>query len=93
VAGQNRVSLYVWVINLLNRKNVAARDINLRGFETSVYSGTGLPDETRWLSTEDGRKFVEQFGQTGYQKYVVKQNDPRNFGPPRMVRFGMAYSF
>ncbi len=92
-AGSNRVSLYVWVINLLNRKNVAARDINLRGFETSVYSGTGLPDETRWLSTEDGRKFVEQFGQTGQQKYIVKQNDPRNFGPPRMVRFGMAYSF
>ena len=93
VAGQNRVSLYVWVINLLDRKNVAARDINARGFETSVYSGTGLPDETRWLSTEDGRKFVEQFGQTGQQKYVVKQNDPRNFGPPRQVRFGMAYSF
>ncbi len=93
VAGQHRVSLYVVAINLLNRKNVAAWAINDRGFESSVYTGTGLPDETRWLSTEDGRKFVEQFGETGRQKYLIKQNDPRNYSTPRQVRFGMAYSF
>ncbi|MSS72037.1 MAG: TonB-dependent receptor [Candidatus Latescibacteria bacterium] len=68
IAGQNRVSFYVTAINLLDRKNVAARDINSRGFESSVYSSTGQADETRWLTTEDGQKFLEQYGDTGRQK-------------------------
>ncbi len=93
IVGQNRVSLYAVVINLLNRRNVAARDINSRGFENSIYSSTGLPDETRWLATDDGQKFLEQYGAQGQQKYSIKENDPRNYDTPRQVRFGMSYSF
>ena len=93
VSGGHRVSLYAVAINLLNRKNVAARDINSRGFESSIYSGTGLPDETRWLTTEDGQEFLRSYGETGRQKFEIKQNDPRNYATPRQVRFGMAYSF
>jgi outer membrane receptor protein involved in Fe transport len=84
--------LYVWVFNLMDRKNPGARDREARGVQSAVYAATGSLETTGWLSTEDGRKFVERF-EEGQQKYNLRELDPRNFGSPRQVRIGMALSF
>ncbi len=75
--------LYVWVLNLFNRANATS----------PVYSSTGSPTTSGWLNTDEGRKFVERFGQLGEDKYKLKENSPFNFGTPRQVRFGLALSF
>ncbi|MDE2722655.1 MAG: TonB-dependent receptor, partial [Gemmatimonadota bacterium] len=75
--------IYVWVLNLLNRANATS----------PVYSSTGSPMTSGWLNTDEGRKFVERFGQLGEDKYKHKEKSPFNFGTPRQVRFGLALSF
>ncbi|MBI4530966.1 MAG: hypothetical protein HY709_05525, partial [Candidatus Latescibacteria bacterium] len=91
--GPTTLTFYAWGINLLDRKNVWSRDTDDRGVESAVYSATGSPETTRWLSGSDGQKFVERFDEEGEQMYNLKERDPRNFGPPRQVRFGVTYSF
>ena len=84
VAGGD-LEVYLWVINLFDRKNVS-----------DVYQGTGKPDNTGWLETPDGQQFVQNNPTihdssylTGEQKYMLRQNDPANFDIPRQIRFGM----
>ena len=84
---------YVWVLNVLNRANVTARNTDGRGTESAVYSATGTATTTGWLNTNEGREFVRRFGQLGEDKYELKERDPRNFDSPRQVRFGLALSF
>lgn len=83
------LEVYLWVINVFGRDNVA-----------DVYRGTGEPDNTGWLETPDGQQFVQDHSSihdssylTGEQKYVLKQNDPANFDIPRQIRFGMRVGF
>ena len=80
---------YVWVLNLLDRKNIV-----------DVYESSGRPDEANWLVTTDGQKFADTHsevddssGLTGAQKYALAQEHPQNYGAPRMVRFGILTSF
>ena len=83
------LNFYVWVLNFFDRKNAV-----------DVYEASGQPNTTNWLATADGQKFVEDFdephdssGLTGEQKYELTQEDPYNYGTPRVVRVGMLVSF
>jgi outer membrane receptor protein involved in Fe transport len=91
--GSTTLTLYAWGMNLLNRDNVSSRDTDGRGIENAVYSATGSAETTRWLSTPDGQKFLDRWRDMGRQLYDLKERDPRNFGSPRQVRFGVTYGF
>jgi hypothetical protein len=83
------VDFYFWVLNVFNRTNVL-----------DVYRGTGKPDDTGWLDTDDGRNYISQYSNvtdnsrmTGGQKYRFRQNDPLNYDTPRQIRLGMQVTF
>ena len=86
------LDFYLWVLNLLDTENVI-----------DVYEGTGLANNTGWLSTAPGQDFINNseyqdsdpmYGDmNGQQQYEFKQNDPLNYGIPRMIRFGVRMSF
>jgi outer membrane receptor protein involved in Fe transport len=87
--GRANFDLYVWVLNLLDRDNVAA-----------VYESSGDAEATNWINTAQGDNFAEAWdevhdatGLTGREKYELKQNDPSNFDVPRQIRFGVRLSF
>jgi hypothetical protein len=72
------------VLNVFDREN-----------HLDVYPTTGEPDNTGWLNTEPGQAWAEDgrwimphdaSGLTGSEKYLIKQNDPNNFGRPRIFR-------
>ena len=91
--GAVEVDWYVWVLNLMDRRNVSALDRSGAGIQTAVYSATGSPVTSRWLHTAEGREFVQRFGELGQQKFLLKELDPMNFSSPRQIRFGTAVSF
>jgi outer membrane receptor protein involved in Fe transport len=86
--GTYGITPYITVKNLLNRKNVYV-----------VYESTGRPDNTGWLETQPGQDFVnatgtpDRYGYTGLQEYNLKQQNPLNYGNPRMILFGLRASF
>lgn len=80
--GRYNLDLYVWAINLLDAEN-----------ELTVYRSTGSAYTTGWLATEEGRKWAEDNGAAAVASYRLKERDPRNFGVPRMFRFGLKTSF
>ena len=81
--GRYTVVPYVWVQNLLNYENVAL-----------VYESSGRPDVTGWLATEEGQVWVESTkDQNGEYLYRLKESNPRNYGPPRMILFGLKMAF
>ncbi|HUU45827.1 MAG TPA: TonB-dependent receptor [Acidobacteriota bacterium] len=87
--GAPKMGLYLWVINLLDRDNAV-----------HVYRGTGEPDNTGWLETEDGQEFTEEYAQlddtsllTGEEKYRLREADPANLDIPRQIRFGLWVGF
>lgn len=82
VVGRYNVDAYVWLINLFDTEN-----------ELSVYRSTGSAYTTGWLATEEGRKWAADNGAAAVASYKLKERDPRNFGVPRMVRFGLKTSF
>lgn len=90
--GRATFDVYTWVINLLNRRNVSAIDRQGVGIQTAVYS-SGSPLSSNWLSTSEGREFVQRFGESGREKFLAKELDPMNFSTPRQVRFGMRIEF
>jgi len=83
------VGFYFWVLNVFNRTNVL-----------DVYRGTGKPDDTGWLDTDEGRNYISQYSNvtdnsrmTGEQKYRFRENDPLNYDTPRQIRLGMQVTF
>jgi hypothetical protein len=85
------LNFYVWVLNLLDRDNA-----------TDVYEVSGDPQSTSFLSTDEGRAIVENSdvvgphdssGLTAEQKYLLREQDPRNYDIGRSVRFGVELSF
>ena len=74
---------YLWVQNLLNAENVAL-----------VYEGSGKADVTGWLDTEDGRGFlVDNAASDPEYMYNLKQRNPKNYGPPRIIMAGVRMTF
>jgi outer membrane receptor protein involved in Fe transport len=73
---------FVWVLNLFDTVS-----------ELNVYQSSGTAYTTGWLSTEEGRKWAQDFGAAGVATFKAKETNPNNFGIPRMVRFGLKTSF
>jgi outer membrane receptor protein involved in Fe transport len=79
-AGGLDINAYVWVLNVLNRKNPA-----------SVYTSSGVSNETGWLSNPIGERAYSTAEQQ--ELYNLAQLNPNNYDVPRMVRFGLKTSF
>ncbi len=73
---------YIWVKNLLDRKNVMG-----------VYETTGQPDGTGYLDTEVGQTSIANLGEDYVNAYELKQHNATNYSNPRMVYFGLRASF
>jgi outer membrane receptor protein involved in Fe transport len=79
--------IYFWVLNVFDTKNV-----------TDVYEGTGLPDNTGFLSTSTAANTaagIDAEQGAGYYEdmYQLRQNDPNNYDMPRQVRVGLRMNF
>jgi len=84
VGGLN-LEAYVWVLNLLNTLN-----------PVSVYSSSGSPNSTGWLTTEQGQAYLQAAaaeGKDGQLLYELAQNNPNYYSNPRLVRFGIRANF
>ncbi len=73
---------YFWVKNLLDRENVVA-----------VYEGTGEANTTGFLNTSAGQENIAANGQIYEDSYRFLENNPKNYGTPRMIFFGLRVSF
>jgi hypothetical protein len=83
--GEFQIVPYLWVQNLLNYENVGI-----------VYEGSGEADVTGWLATADGQVFInDPVNQAldAEQLYHLKENNPRNYGPPRIIMLGVRMAF
>lgn len=78
--GRYEINAYLWVLNVLNRVNPVA-----------VYSSSGDPAETGWLTTPTGALSYSTDEERGL--YGLAQRNPNNYDSPRMVRFGLRTSF
>jgi outer membrane receptor protein involved in Fe transport len=79
-----RVKPYIWVYNVLNRKNVVG-----------VFQQTGMPQDNGWFLTEDGKAWLKANGKTG--EYIARKYlsglGTRNLDVPRVVYFGIKLDF
>lgn len=74
---------YIWVENLLDSDNL-----------TAVYESSGKGDVTGWLDTEVGEVWqTENADKDATNLYNLKERNPRNYGPPRMIMFGVKTTF
>ncbi len=84
LAGLN-LDASLWVLNVFNTRN-----------PVTVYSSSGTADATNWLSTEDGRDFINNSnaaGLDGEAFYRLAENNPNLYANPRLVRFGLRAHF
>ncbi len=82
ISEKYKIVPYFWVRNLLDRKNVV-----------TVYEGTGKANTTGFLNTSNGQANIETNGQEYLDKYSFLENNPKNYGAPRMIFFGIRVSF
>jgi outer membrane receptor protein involved in Fe transport len=82
--GSMSIVPYVWIENLLDADNV-----------TTVYRSTGSPTTTGWLNTEEGQAIIQnQHDPEAYvQDYISFENNPANFGIPRLIKLGLKINF
>lgn len=89
--GRMNLNVYVWVQNLLDRKNAI-----------DTYESSGDPQSTTFLNTSTGQAIVndpavvgphDTTGLTGAEKYRLREQDPRNYDLPRTVRLGVDIGF
>ncbi len=72
------VNVYVWVLNLLDRRNVL-----------NVWTATGQPDDSGFLSQPAG----QALSQREVLQYQVNHKDGFAYDTPRQIRFGLAFNF
>jgi outer membrane receptor protein involved in Fe transport len=85
-----RLNTYILCLNLLNRKNIA-----------SVWSGSGLPDATGYLESEDGKETISRLIESGRESevpvyeglYNMFEAEPGFVAAPRQIRFGIILEF
>lgn len=81
--GENiRISPYVWIENLLDADNVV-----------NVYRSTGSASTSGYLLTDEGRKKAETGGAAYVSDYKALEQDPTNYGIPRLIKLGLKVSF
>jgi outer membrane receptor protein involved in Fe transport len=71
---------YLWVINLLNAKNVQA-----------VFTTTGDAANDGWLATPEGRTWAKD-NPIAANFYLPRIQDPFRWGAPRQYRFGLRFT-
>jgi hypothetical protein len=76
------LSPYIWVENLLDADNI-----------TTVYRSTGSPYTTAFLNTPNGIAASELNGEGYVQDYKSLENNPGNFGIPRLIKLGFKLNF
>lgn len=94
------------VLNLLNADNVnsvARLGIDGAGTTPGVYRGTGLPDNSGFLTSPEGQQEIAKYaGQTVNvngrpmtytQVFQGREANPANFGIPRQIRFGLRLEY
>jgi outer membrane receptor protein involved in Fe transport len=82
-------NLYVWVINVLNRKNVI-----------NVFNTSGDAYDDGWLASSEGiaaseayRLYGDEYVEMYKTLYQALTYDANNFGPPRQIRVGLKLDF
>jgi hypothetical protein len=83
-------NIYLWVINVLNTKNVL-----------TVFNVSGDPYDDGWLSSREGAARVENYkntfgeniAQTYTDIYTALNYNYQNFGPPRQIRLGIRLNY
>ncbi len=73
---------YVWVENLLDADNVM-----------TVYRSTGSASTSGYLLTEEGRKKAITGGANYVSDYKSLEQDPTNYGIPRLIKLGFKVNF
>lgn len=83
-SGKMHLSVYVWIQNLLNTKNLFY-----------VYPYTGKPDDDGYLTSPAGQQdlSVRANAESFSDQYTLKLKDPANVDAPRIIRWGMVISF
>jgi len=81
-AGTMSIDAYVWVLNLMDKRNALA-----------VYESSGSAQTTGWLDTEAGQTYLANNGAAGQATYDLAQTNPNLYGNPRLVRFGLRVGF
>lgn len=76
------LDVYLWVVNLLNTKNIV-----------NVYTATGLPDNDGYFTTAPGAAFVQNQGADAKKLYDYLVDDVANYGTPRIIRLGARLTF
>ncbi|HRP92404.1 MAG: carboxypeptidase-like regulatory domain-containing protein [Ignavibacteriaceae bacterium] len=76
------ISPYIWIENLLDADNI-----------TGVYRSTGSPYTTGYLTTPGGMATSELQGEGFVQDYKSLENNPANFGIPRLIKLGFKLNF
>ncbi len=71
---------YLWVINLLNARNVQA-----------VFTTSGDPANDGWLATPEGRTWMKN-NPIAANFYLPRIQNPGRWGAPRQYRFGLRFS-
>ncbi len=91
--GDYKLAPYVMVKNLLDRENILG-----------VYEGTGEPNTSGYLETEEGGQVRAaeaennlhtgaNYGEEFEYRYSLMQFNPKNYGSPRMIIVGLRMSF
>lgn len=78
--GASRLTVYAWIINLLNTENVQ-----------EVWITSGLPDDTGYLRTAAGRSYWSTLNEEGKKLYKMREVDYNYFGVPRQIRLGVQW--
>ena len=76
------ITPYLWIENLLDADNAIL-----------VWRSTGSPATTNFLTTETGKKLAAQNGTEWVQDYESLENDPYNYGIPRLIKLGLKINF
>ncbi len=80
--GPASVSVYLWVLNLVNTRNVI-----------NVWITTGLADDIGYLSTSSGKDFWAGATPAEKDNFLMRQMDYNNYGIPRQIRLGVKVAF
>ncbi len=73
-----RMTVYAWVLNLLNTANVQ-----------DVWITSGLPDDTGYLRTAEGRAYWNSRTEEQKSLYKMREIDYNYYGVPRQIRLGV----
>jgi outer membrane receptor protein involved in Fe transport len=80
--GNFYITPYLWIENLLDTDN-----------SVDVWRSTGDPSTTGWLNDPDAQALIGSIGEGYIKDYQTLENDPVNFGIPRLIKLGLKLNF